>query len=660
MRLRSLAAPALTPALGLLLGPLTLSAPAHATNVPALQRLAAELAARRDAGRGPAFQALLASPRPGPVGAADRDVQILYLDARGFPRTYATDNEMAAETVSTDEAHPGGSSGLGLTGSTTVPGELAIWDGGAVRTSHQELTGRASQEDGASSFSNHATHVSGTMIGEGVDPTAKGMSYEGELHCYDWNSDDSEMASAAAQGLLISNHSYGFITGWYQDSQGDWYWYGDLDVDSSEDYGFGYYDSNAQAWDAISFNAPNYLIVGSAGNDRNDFGPGPGGTHYHWDGSWVQSNDSHDADGGATGYDTVAWLKNAKNILSVGAINDIPGGWTSAGDVVMSTFSGWGPTDDGRIKPDLVANGVGLRSSIASSNTSYASYSGTSMASPNASGSANLVAQHWKVTHGGPARAATLKTILCSTTDEAGPDPGPDYMHGWGLLNTASAALLVQADADAAAGTSHVIEGTLANGATDEYFVTIDSPTDVRLGLGWTDPAGTPPAPALDPPDAMLVNDLDVEFEVVDVVYQPWVLDPSNPSAAATNGRNFRDNLEQIEVALVPAGVHRIRVYHQGTLANGSQDYSLVCSAPMSLTNPSTAAPERAANASDTRVAPNPFAGETSISFTLEREAAVATAIFDVAGRLVRATSAERLAAGPHRHDWDGRDESGR
>jgi hypothetical protein len=58
----------------------------------------------------------------------------------------------------------------------------------------------------------------------------------------------------------------------------------------------------------------------------------------------------------------------------------------------MSSFSAWGPTDDGRIKPDIVADGVNVVSSTnASLTTSYGSFSGTSMASPNAAGSLFLL-----------------------------------------------------------------------------------------------------------------------------------------------------------------------------------------------------------------------------------------------------------------------------
>ena len=35
-------------------------------------------------------------------------------------------------------------------------------------------------------------------------------------------------------------------------------------------------------------------------------------------------------------------------------------------DVIMSSFSSWGPTDDGRIKPDVVGDGVNILSTSSS------------------------------------------------------------------------------------------------------------------------------------------------------------------------------------------------------------------------------------------------------------------------------------------------------
>ena len=100
---------------------------------------------------------------------------------------------------------------------------------------------------------------------------------------------------------------------------------------------------------------------------------------------------------------------------------DVTSGYSSPAGVTATTFTGWGPTDDGRIKPDIVANGYGLLSSVAGSDVSYASYSGTSMASPSAAASMGLLVQHYRDTHGGAdMRAATLKGLVIHTADECG------------------------------------------------------------------------------------------------------------------------------------------------------------------------------------------------------------------------------------------------
>ena len=55
------------------------------------------------------------------------------------------------------------------------------------------------------------------------------MAYEADLDAYDWNFDSAEMAAAAADGLLVSNHSYGIAAGWLYigDVPPDtWWWIG--------------------------------------------------------------------------------------------------------------------------------------------------------------------------------------------------------------------------------------------------------------------------------------------------------------------------------------------------------------------------------------------------------------------------------------------------
>ena len=563
-----------------------LSAPVRAdagplTDTEALGQIALRLAERLEDQRGALYYDLLQRSSPAQAALnADADIALMYVSDRGIPKFYLTENVDAAGTVSTNRVWPGGSGGFNLTGSGTALGELAVWDGGAVRVSHQEYGGRVTQIDGASTTHYHATHVAGTLVAAGVDPDAKGMSFQANLAAYDWNSDETEMAAAAASGLNVSNHSYGYGTGWsYNSTAGDWYWYGDVSVDSTEDYGFGFYEEVTRAYDEIAYNAPYYNIVASAGNERDDDGPGAGGGHYFWNpdtDDWEWSTMTRNPDGGAAGYGCVSWNKNAKNILAIGAVEDIPSGWTDPSDVVATYFTSWGPTDDGRIKPDLVANGWSLYSTDDDHDSDYRTLGGTSMSSPNAAGSINLLVRYYETSHGNATPlASTMKAILIQSADEAGPDPGPDYMFGWGLINTLKSAQLIQADS---LENGRILADSLLNGETHEYYFESDGVTPIRVSLAWTDPPGTPPAPSLNPPDLMLVNDLDIRLEEIGAsMYMPYILDPANPANAATTGDNIRDNAEQIFVASPPAGTYKISLTHEGTLAS-PQVYSLACS----------------------------------------------------------------------------------
>ncbi|MCX6305621.1 MAG: GEVED domain-containing protein [Bacteroidetes bacterium] len=495
--------------------------------------------------------------------------EIQYIDNFGFPQSYSTTNLNAGKTTNTDDIWAGGSTGLNLTGAGYLVGE---WDGGGVLTTHQEFSNgagtRVTQMDVPTSTHYHSTHVAGTMIAEGVDAAAHGMATGALLHAYEWNDDNAEMATAAAGGLTLSNHSYGWNRGWIYDS-GSWYWFGNTTVSTTEDYLFGFYDGSSREWDQIAYDAPNYLIVKSAGNDRNN---NHTGSHYYNDGtSWILSSAYRDPDGGADGYDCIDEKGVAKNVLTVGAINDITGGWTSPADVVMSTFSSYGPTDDGRIKPDLVANGIGLYSTTNYSNSDYLTLDGTSMASPNTTGTLVLLQDYYKTLHGGIMSAAALKGLAINTANEAGPANGPDYMFGWGLLNASGAANVITSD-NTQGGL--IVQATLVNGVTTDYTY-YSNGANVNVTLCWTDPAGTPPAASLNPTTLMLVNNLDVRVIGATTNY-PWILNPASPAASATKGNNFRDNVESVNMLNPAAGYYTIRISHTGSLSGGSQPYALI------------------------------------------------------------------------------------
>ncbi len=523
----------------------------------------------------------IASVKGLPIREELRDGKIVELQKfeNGRPMYYITQNLNAAKTISTNKVWSGAGYGFSLTG---ISETLGIWDGGRVLNTHQELTGRIIFADGATAIADHSTHVGGTMVAGGVQTNAKGMSNQAKLRSYDWNNDVSEMATAAAAGLKVSNHSYGYITGWrFNDNDNNWYWYGETGISTAQDYNFGFYGSYAQSWDNIVRNAPYYLIVKAAGNDRGEGPTSQPVNHFYWSGGqWVSTNSAtRDLDGGVQGYDCISYMGVAKNILTVGSVNDIPGGYTQPSSVVMTSYSGWGPTDDGRIKPDVVGNGEGVYSSIATSNTSYATYLGTSCSVANISGSVGLLLQNRRNYFGNNRyRASTIKGLIIHTADEAGPALGPDYMFGWGLMNTLKAVQLMKADS-AAGGNCYIREYALAQNGKIEFTVYSDGTQPIKATICWTDPAGTPPAPSLNPSTKMLVNDLDLRLISSDSVsYYPWVLNPANPSAAASKEDNNRDNVEQIYLESPIAGLYTVKITHKGSLSGGTQYVSVVLS----------------------------------------------------------------------------------
>ena len=158
----------------------------------------------------------------------------------GVPQYYKTDNAGASQTSRANTLYSGGGLGLNVTGNGYS--KVGEWDGGKVRNTHQEFGGRITLGDGAATLSDHSTHVAGTIIAAGgFDANAKGMAYQANLTTYEWTNDEAEMAAAAAAGMEISNHSYGYIRGWYYNGS-SWIWYGDQGISNVEDYLFGFYN----------------------------------------------------------------------------------------------------------------------------------------------------------------------------------------------------------------------------------------------------------------------------------------------------------------------------------------------------------------------------------------------------------------------------------
>jgi hypothetical protein len=247
----------------------------------------------------------------------------------------------------TAQAAPYSLSGAGVT--------VLVYDGGFARATHQDFGGRLTVRD-ASGLSGHATHVSGTIGGSGAASGGlrRGMAPGVTLQSYGFQYDGTgiflytnpgDMQADYDQainsfGADIANNSIGTNTetnGFPCDIQGD---YGVTDqlIDSIVRGGLG---------------TP-FRVVWANGNERQ--------------------GSRCDVEGFGDYYST-APPATAKNHITVGALN--------SNNDTMTSFSSWGPTDDGRMKPDVSGPGCqsdgdfGVTSCYSGSDTQYASLCGT-------------------------------------------------------------------------------------------------------------------------------------------------------------------------------------------------------------------------------------------------------------------------------------------
>lgn len=469
----------------------------------------------------------------------------------GKPIYQTTDNDDSAIATRTNFLQQDGGLGLNLDGENM---HIATWDGGPTLATHQEFqndeavpSSRVNNPDLSASNdqSNHSTHVSGTIIAKGVDPNARGMAPKATLTSFDWDNDDLEALSEATNnGLLISNHSYGIPV------------VNDSGQQNAPTWMMGCYNTDARIWDNVAYNAPYYLMVASAGND--------GSSTYNG--------------GLANNYDKLTTNKVSKNNLVVANANNPFINPDGSGDLVslfINTSSSQGPADDGRIKPDITADGTNVYSPISTNNSAYTVYSGTSMAAPNASGSMLLLQQYYNQLNNTYMRSATLKGLVCHTADDDNSLPGPDPIFGWGLLNSKRAAELIR---DSKNGQQIIRELSLSQDETYTFEVDAQNTDKLSFTICWTDPAGNAQDNSLNSNIPALVNDLDIRVNNGSQDFFPWKLDLNDVTGPAIKGDNIVDNVEKIDIDTPQNGTYQVTISHKGTLTDGLQNYSLIVS----------------------------------------------------------------------------------
>jgi len=448
---------------------------------------------------------------------------------------------------------------------------------------------RVQNMDGASSVGDHSTHTTGIMSSAGVNTNAKGMAFQASVHSRDSLRDLIEMGGIfsnvdTSDNIFTSNHSYGPNPGWtsfpvnvttaypvfnaagvqtgtLNIAPGTYgAWFANSAFSQTEDHVFGRYtDALSAEIDSTVYGSDALLPVWAAGNDRGD---PTAGTHFEFNFSTFQfilSTAVRPADGGTSGFDSMPPDSVAKNILTVGSVLDIVGGYSQSSNPQMSNFSSFGPTDDGRIKPDVCANGDVVESAAYDdpsdgSDGPYTTFSGTSEAAPSVTGSIGLLVELMRRYRGDgyEPSASLLKGTIIHTADDI-LNSGPDYKSGWGLVNAESAAELIQQSESTHQG-QNVRMVLVQNGATVTIPVTATGGIPLKVTACSTDPAGTEPAAVVDISTRMLVNDFQLQVTSGASTFNPFVLNPASPSSNATTGVNDRDNVEQVIVSSPSAG----------------------------------------------------------------------------------------------------------
>lgn len=459
---------------------------------------------------------------------------IKSIDERGKPLYIKTKSNIAsAELIKADALYSGGNIGANITGTGLV---IGIWDGGQARTTHELLSGQITmmpdQPLSSTGGNNHMTHCVGTMVGKqlaanNTNFNARGIAHNATALCYDWNNDLAEMTDFATPGRLISGHSYGYGNG---PTQSAWT--------------FGAYDSAARNWDLTLKGLPHYLPFVAGGNEQAAGENGSGKT------------------GALQGYDVITGASASKNVITVGAVN---------ANGSMSTYSNFGPTDDGRIKPDICARGTAVNSSVFNNDTAYSLKNGTSMATPAAAAAGLLLQQYYFSLNGTYMSAAMLKALMLHSAEDAG-RVGPDAQFGWGILNIERAAQIIKDDKFSGKARMHTFTTNPAVGdvlsisgignttATTGH----DGVSELRASICWTDDEGVAQTESdgVDPTDSRLVYNFDLVLKrhltnSIDETYGYRSLSMANPTQIVTLGnapqQNNVDNYKR--TFSVPAGV---------------------------------------------------------------------------------------------------------
>jgi hypothetical protein len=294
----------------------------------------------------------------------------------------------------------------------------------------------------------------------------------------------------------------------------------------------------------------------------------------------------------------------------------------------IASFSSRGPTDDGRIKPDVVAPGTWILSTYSDlyqegydgaanprnnayqsdgwgmpANRHYKYFGGTSMSNPLAAGAAAVVRDYYQKAYNlgadntaGASSALVKATLINSAVDiqdennDGSNDndfPIPNNHEGWGLINL-----------DAATdGTAKFVDNSagLTTGASRTYDVGLGS-GPLKITLVWSD------YPSTEAATANLVNNLNLTVTAPGgAVYRGNIF--SGGWSQAGGAADTKNNVENVYIQSPAAGTWRIEI-SGANVPNGPQPFALVVGGAATLTDttPAPATPSTPSNLAATAI----------------------------------------------------------
>lgn len=444
---------------------------------------------------------------------------------------------------------------VGANEAQAVPNELdgagvnlLIYDSGAVLISHPDLSDHLTILDDSAALS-HSTHVAGTAGGSGAASFGMQRGMAPGVHLLSAGiifSGTSSVILYSDPGDLESDFDTALSHSQYPCDIAN------MSLGSNVEVNFypcaiqGDYGASDRLLDGIvrgSLGRPLVVVI-AGGNERQ--------------------SSRCDVEGFGDFY-SIAPPAGSKNPLSIGAVN--------SDDDSMTMFSSWGPTDDGRLKPDFV--GPGCQTDGDGGVTSCAVFStyevrcGTSMAAPTVAGMCAILFEEYRRLHPFAAapRAAAYKALFANTAVDLG-QAGPDYRFGFGSVRLLPAL--------AALREHRLAEGSVSAGVpwSARAIVPVGA-AELKLTLAWDDLPAPPGA------SAQLVNDLDLIVTGPDGVRRyPWTLNPQLPDAPAVRTQaDHRNNIEQVALSNPPPGEYTIEV--APFAADGTQTFALASATPL-------------------------------------------------------------------------------